>query len=85
MSVKKIYNYKIDDWVIYKPYKFSTPKRAVILWIYREEFPLYDYEIYVHHKRQHRYVNTALDPIQVFGSIHHFKRFIGERPDMCGV
>jgi len=64
MCPKKIYNYKIDDWVIYQPYEFSTPKRAVILWIYRDEEPLYDYEIYIDGEgKKRKVVESSLFPI----------------------
>jgi|TARA_R100000700_G_C3126715_1_gene113539 hypothetical protein len=47
MKTKKIYKYDIDDWVIYKPFDFSQPKRAVILWVYDDDRQMYDYEIYI--------------------------------------
>jgi hypothetical protein len=44
--------YQVDQWVIYDPWRhnpaLSDPKRAVILYVYKEkEHPLYDYEIYI--------------------------------------
>jgi|TARA_R100000750_G_C2314157_1_gene83694 hypothetical protein len=47
MIAQKTYNYKIDEWVIYKPYEFSIPKRAVILWVYKNNLTMYDYEIFI--------------------------------------
>jgi hypothetical protein len=47
MTAQKIYNYKIDEWVVYKPYEFSIPKRAVILWVYKDNLTMYDYEIFI--------------------------------------
>jgi hypothetical protein len=47
MSTQRTYNYKIDDWVVYKPHEISTPKRAVILWVYKDKRTMYDYEIFI--------------------------------------
>tara|TARA_R110002020_G_scaffold148547_1_gene324413 strand:+ start:315 stop:533 length:219 start_codon:yes stop_codon:yes gene_type:complete len=44
--------FQTDQWVIYDPWKdkpaLSNPKRAVILYVFKEsERSLYDYEIYI--------------------------------------
>lgn len=44
---EKEYLYKMDDWVIYQPSKYSLPKQAVILRVYDNNRNMYDYEIFI--------------------------------------